>query len=67
MRLDMDEHVKHDEAAAFTEGGGAAAGDKRPYRRPELVAYGNVRELTRGFPSAPFSDGPGKSTRPPRG
>ncbi len=62
----MDEQVKQDEPGDHSSTAGEAK-PRRPYRRPELVAYGNVRGLTRGFPSAPFSDGPGKSTRPPRG
>ena len=34
-------------------------GDKAPYRSPQLVTYGDVRELTLLTQKAPRSDNPG--------
>jgi hypothetical protein len=41
----------------------AARGQRRPYRRPRLVAYGNVRDLTMGSSPGPGESGPGNQTR----
>ena len=34
--------------------------DKAPYRSPQLVTYGDIRELTLLAQKAPRSDNPGK-------
>ena len=48
------------------EGPGKGLETKKPYHKPEIIAYGNIREITRNVGSKGALDGGGGASAGPK-